>query len=160
MRFLAELLVGMIILGGAMESIISRLSRPWHMMLVVQTIAAQDAVNCPRRCQLGCWEVCIMDLGFFVCCCLWRCQLPTTLSTWALGSVYDGFWGRPVVFCVLWMFISDSMRFHTTRTYMNMRWQLQTIVGDRNWLEVLIDLRRCKNIQKAIVLMKNCANTK
>ena len=153
-----------------MESSISRLSRPWHMMLVVQMIAARDAVNCPRRCQLGCWEVCIMALGVCVCCCPWRCQLPTTLSIWELGSVYDGFWGRSVVFCVLWMLRSDSMSFHTTRTYLNRRWQLQTIVGDRNWLdvliddynwlEVLIDLRRCENIQKVIVRMKNCANTK
>ena len=50
-----------------------------------------------------------------MCCCSLHCQLPTTLSTWVLGSVYDGFWGnsfvfivmydgfwgRPVVFCVL-----------------------------------------------------------
>ena len=121
-----------------------------------------------------------MDFGSFVCCLSRRCQLPPMLSTWALWSVYDVFWVHPVVFFVLWMVISYIMWFHTTRTNLNRRWHLQTIVGDYNWLDVFIDYRNWldvfiydrkwldvfidlwqrENIQKLIVRMKNCANTK
>ena len=61
--------------------------------------------------------------------------------------MYDGFWGRLVVFCVLWIVRSYvvrldcpyqtviptilGMHFHTNKTNINRRWQLQTIVGDR-----------------------------
>ena len=138
-----------------MESRLSHMGFPQHLLLVVQIITDWDAVNRPQRCQLGSWGVFIMAFGFFVCCCLRLCQLPTIMSTWSLRSVYDGFWGRPVVFCVLydgflghpvvfcvlWIVISDSMRFHIIRTNLNRRWQLQTIVGDLNWLDVFIDNR-------------------
>ena len=122
-------------------------------------IATHDATNCPKRCQLGRWGECFMDFGVFMCCCLRRCKLTMTLSTWALGSVYDGFWGwpvvfcvmydgfwgRPVVFCVLWMVRLDSKRFHTTRTNLNKSWQLQKnfwwpqLVGLFDWRPQLFE---------------------
>ena len=46
--------------------------------------------------------MCIMDFGVFLCCFSRRYQMNRNLSTWALGSVYGGFWEQPVVFFVLY----------------------------------------------------------